>query len=165
MVFFITLDSLDRIIKDKRQKLEAKLEVEVEESLKQKISLTLYNYLDFFLKKESDILAPYRIIDYKIELIEENTLSFYYLNKYSLEELVSIQEYLSSNLTKGFVVSSKAPFALLILFAYKPNRLLRFYVNYYKLNALTKKNQYPLLLIDETLAQLSKAKIFTKLDI
>ena len=76
-----------------------------------------------------------------------------------------MQEYLSSNLTKGFVVLSKVPFALLILFAYKPNGLLRFCVNYYKLNTLTKKNQYPLLLIDETLAQLSKAKIFTKLDI
>ena len=76
-----------------------------------------------------------------------------------------MREYLSSNLTKGFVVLSKVPFTTLILFARKPNRLLRFYVNYYKLNTLTKKNQYPLILINETLAQLSKAKIFTKLDI
>ena len=76
-----------------------------------------------------------------------------------------MREYLSSNLTKGFVVLSKVPFTILILFTRKPNRLLQFYVNYYKLNTLTKKNQYPLLLINETLAQLSKAKIFTKLDI
>ena len=51
-----------------------------------------------------------------------------------------MREYLSSNLAKGFVVLSKALFALLILFARKPNRLLRFYVNYRKLNTLTKKN-------------------------
>jgi len=57
-----------------------------------------------------------------------------------LKELVSIQEYLSSNLTKGFVVLSKVPFTILILFIYKPNGLLRFYINYYKLNTLTKKN-------------------------
>jgi hypothetical protein len=38
-------------------------------------------------------------------------------------------------------------------------------VDYCKLNALTKKNQYLLPLINETLVRLSKAKIFTKLDI
>src|SRR5205085_5264324 len=99
--------------------------LEVEESLKQKIPPTLYNYLDFFLKKELDTLALYRVIDYKIELIEENTLSFYYLNKHSLKELVSMQEYLSSNPTKDFIVLSKVLFTILILFTRKPNRLLR----------------------------------------
>ena len=63
------------------------------------------------------------------------------------------------------MISSKAPFALPVLFARKSDGSLRFYMDYQKLNALTKKNQYPLLLIDETLARLSKAKIFTKLDI
>jgi hypothetical protein len=38
-------------------------------------------------------------------------------------------------------------------------------VDYWKLNAITKKDQYLLLLIDELLEQLSKAKIFTKIDI
>ena len=47
----------------------------------------------------------------------------------------------------------------------KPNGSLRFCINYWKLNAITRKDQYPLPLIDETLARLSQAKIFTKLDI
>ncbi len=38
-------------------------------------------------------------------------------------------------------------------------------MNYRKVNAISKKDRYPLLLIDETLARLSRAKIFTKLDI
>jgi hypothetical protein len=38
-------------------------------------------------------------------------------------------------------------------------------VDYRKLNAITKKDQYPLPLIDKLLEQLSKAKIFTKIDI
>ena len=42
---------------------------------------------------------------------------------------------------------------------------LRFCVDYRKLNALTKKDRYPLPLIDESLERLSKAKVFTKLDI
>ena len=38
-------------------------------------------------------------------------------------------------------------------------------MDYRKLNCLTKKDRYPLPLIDETLERLSKARIFTKLDI
>jgi hypothetical protein len=76
-----------------------------------------------------------------------------------------MRDYLFANLAKGFIVSSQALFASLVLFARKSNGLLRFCVNYYKLNALTKKNRYPLLLIDKTLARLNRAKVFTKLDI
>jgi hypothetical protein len=38
-------------------------------------------------------------------------------------------------------------------------------VDYQKLNAITKKDQYLLPLIDKLLKQLSKAKIFTKINI
>ena len=76
-----------------------------------------------------------------------------------------MQEYLTNNLSKSFIVNSKALFASFVLFVCKANKSLQFYINYYKLNAITKKNCYSLLLIDETLAYLAKAKIFTKLDI
>ena len=52
-----------------------------------------------------------------------------------------------------------------MLFVKKPSGGLRFYIDYRKLNALTRKDRYPLPLIDETLARISSAKIFTKLDI
>src|SRR6266536_2730411 len=163
-VFSITLDGLDRMIEDKKRDREPKPD-ETDEYLRQKIPPALHSYLDFFSKKDSDTLAPHRAIDHKIELTEENTLGFCHLNKHSLEELSSMREYLASNLAKGFVISSKAPFASPVLFARKSDGSLQFCVDYRKLNALTKKNRYPLLLIDETLARLSKAKIFTKLDI
>jgi transposase InsO family protein len=165
-VFSITLDGLDRMIEDKKEALEQPEQPdESEESLKQKIPRFLHACLDFFSKRQSDALPPHRSIDHKIELTEDNTLGFCHLNKHSLEELVSMREYLSSNLAKGFIVSSKAPFASPVLFARKGDGSLRFCVDYRKLNALTKKNRYPLPLIDETLARLSRAKIFTKLDI
>jgi len=56
-------------------------------------------------------------------------------------------------------------FVALILFVYKPSRKLQFCVNYHKLNAMTYKDYYLLLLLKETLAYLGKAKIFTKLNI
>ena len=76
-----------------------------------------------------------------------------------------MREYLASNLAKGFIELSKSPFASLVLFACKGDRSLQFYIDYCKLNALTKKNWYPLPLIDKILARLSRAKIFIKLDI
>jgi hypothetical protein len=90
----------------------------------------LYYCLDFFLKKQLDTLLPHYSINYKIKLIDGNTLGFSHLNKHSLEELTAIQDYLTDNLAKGFVVSSKAPFSSPVLFARKVNSGLCFCVDY-----------------------------------
>jgi hypothetical protein len=69
------------------------------------------------------------------------------------------------NLDKGFIAPGNAPFASPFLMARKPGGGLRFCVDYRKLNAVTKKDRYPLPLVDELMQRLGKAKIFTKLDI
>jgi hypothetical protein len=68
------------------------------------------------------------------------------------KELLIVKEYLLKNLYKGFIIPSSFLFASPILFVAKPNSGLRFYIDYRKLNSLTKKDQHPLPLIDETLA-------------
>ena len=52
-----------------------------------------------------------------------------------------------------------------MLFVKKPGGGWRFCVDYRKLNELTKKDVYPIPLIQETLARLARAEVFTKLDI
>ena len=52
-----------------------------------------------------------------------------------------------------------------MLFVKKANSSLRFCVDFRRLNNLTYKDRYPLPLIDKTIAQLAKAKIYTKLNI
>jgi hypothetical protein len=47
----------------------------------------------------------------------------------------------------------------------KANSSLQFCVDFCKLNNLTCKDRYLLLLIDKTIARLAKAKVYTKLDI
>lgn len=132
--------------------------------------LVLYyykDYLDIFSKAASDLLPLYRTYDYKIALEGsiESDLGYSFLYKISIEELETIKQYLLDNLDKGFIKPSQAPFAAPVLFVKKPNRRLRFCIDYRKLNLLTRKDRYPLPLIDEILARIAKAKIFTKLDI
>src|SRR5947207_1942298 len=83
----------------------------------------------------------------------------------SIKQLRLIKEYLEEHLRKGFIIPSGAPFSSPVLFAKKPGGGWRFCVDYRKLNAITKKDQYLIPLIEETLARLSKARIFTKLDV
>ncbi len=83
----------------------------------------------------------------------------------SLDELKVLKKYLEENLSKGFIRASSFPAASPVLFAHKPRGGLQFCVNYRQLNAMTIKNQYPLLLIKETLERICKAKIYSKIDI
>ena len=111
------------------------------------------------------MLPPHRNYDLKIQLEKDVDLGFSPLHHYTLEELQACKQYLVDNLSKGFIAQSQAPFAAPILFARKANRGLRFCVDYRKLNAATCKDQYPVPLSEETLAHISRAKVFTKLDI
>ena len=87
------------------------------------------------------------------------------LRPMSNERLVFIKKFLKDNLKKNFIEASSTFCSLSIMLTVKPEGGIRFCVNYQKLNKLTKKDAYPILLITETLAQLSHAKMFTKIDI
>ncbi|KAK0653437.1 hypothetical protein QBC41DRAFT_238720, partial [Cercophora samala] len=52
-----------------------------------------------------------------------------------------------------------------ILFIRKANRLLKFYIDYCKLNVKTIKDYYLLLLIDKIISRILKVKIFFKVNI
>jgi hypothetical protein len=83
----------------------------------------------------------------------------------STEQLVALKEYLTENLRKEWIVPSGAEYGSPVLFAKKPNNGLRLCMNYRKLNARTRKNTYPLPLIEETLERISRARVYIKLDI
>jgi hypothetical protein len=69
-------------------------------------------------------------------------------------KLQKVKEYLTKNLKKDFITPSKTLYASLILFTEKKNGGLRFYMNYRRLNALIKRDKYPIPLIDEILAKI-----------
>jgi hypothetical protein len=67
-------------------------------------------------------------------------------------KLKTVKKYLINNLDKGFIKASQALYIAPVLFVKKPDRSLRFCIDFRKLNQLTYKDCYPLPLIDETLA-------------
>ncbi|MDI6015458.1 reverse transcriptase domain-containing protein [Escherichia coli] len=83
----------------------------------------------------------------------------------SRDELLVLRKTLTELLDKGFIRVSNSPAAAPVLFAKKPGGGLRFCVDYRGLNKITRKDRYPLPLINETLQRISRAKWYTKLDI
>jgi hypothetical protein len=81
------------------------------------------------------------------------------------DKLLVFRKFLDKNLAKGFIRTSVSPVVLLVLFVKKPGGGFRFCIDYYALNIITIKNRYPLPLIQEILAWLSRAKIYIKLDV
>jgi transposase InsO family protein len=168
-VFVTSLHEIEAEIKDQRdQNLRQEWDDDEQEIL-EVLPKEYHEFRDVFSKKASDQLPPSRECDHRIELEEGKVVAqevgYSPLRKHTLEELEAVKKYITENLAKGFIVPGGAPFASPILMARKNDGGLRFCVDYRRLNAITKKDRYPLPLIDELLERLSRARIFTKLDI
>ena len=64
-------------------------------------------------------------------------------------ELRTLREYIDVNLVKGFIRELFSKARALVLFILKKNGKLRLYIDSRKLNTITKKDRYILLLVDE----------------
>ncbi len=84
-------------------------------------------------------------------------MSFYKLQK--------VKKYLNENLFKEFITSSKASYFSLVLFALKANEDLWFCIDYWKLNAIIKRNHYSLSFINEMIDKIVDCKHLTRLNI
>ena len=83
----------------------------------------------------------------------------------SSDELLILQKYLKKNLKKSYIRSFFSSVVSSVLFVRKSDEELRFCVDYRSLNFMIVKNRYSLSLIRETLNRLSKAVIYSKLNI
>ena len=86
------------------------------------------------------------------------------LYKIICDKLLILRKTLKKLLDKGFIRINNSLAGAPVLFVKKKGGL-RFYINYRGLSDITKKNQYPLLLIKKTLSGILKVKYFIKLDI
>jgi len=109
------------------------------------------------------IWKPY---DHAIDFVEGTTLSkpakVYLL---SLAERNSLDMWINEELRKGYIQPSTSPIAAPFFFVKKYNGNLRLVMDYRALNGITIKNHYPIPRIANLIESLSKASIFTKIDL
>ena len=166
-IFFLIISEINKALSSVEDfaKLNEMIFVMSLNELKKKFSIVYHDFLNVFDREKTTQLLLHRSYDHKIELEEESQLSRSRLYSMSSHKLQKIKEYLEENLKKKFITLSKASFALSILFVEKKDDSLRFCMNYWKLNALIKRDRYLILLIDEVLSWIQDSKYLTWLDI
>ncbi len=135
------------------------------EDIKVKLSLKYQNFLNIFDRAQADKLSSHHSYDHKIEFTSDATFSCCWAYWMSFWKLQKVKKYLNENFFKEFITSSKASYFSFVLFALEANEDLRFCVDYWKLNAIIKRNHYFLLLINEVIDKIVDCKHLTRLNI
>ncbi len=166
-IFFLIISEINKALSSVEDfaKLNEMISVMSLNELKKKLSIVYHNFLNVFDREKTTQLSSHRSYDHKIELEDEDQSSRSRLYLMLNHKLQKIKKYLEENLKKKFIIFSKAFFTSSILFVKKKDDSLRFCMNYWKLNALIKRNCYSILLINEVLAQIQDSKYLTWLDI
>jgi Reverse transcriptase (RNA-dependent DNA polymerase)/RNase H-like domain found in reverse transcriptase/Integrase zinc binding domain/Retroviral aspartyl protease len=126
-------------------------------------------YMDYmstvFSPAEFEKLPPHRPYDVDIELEEGKTPPFGPLYRLTPPEREALTEYVNKNLKRGHVRSSTSSAGAPVLFIRKKTGELRLCVDYRGLNAITKKNRYPVPLVHDILDRVQGCKIFSVIDL
>ncbi len=95
-----------------------------------------------------------------VELVDDLQLPYSVIYSLGPVELETLKAYIQKNLANGFIMSSKSPTEVPILFDKKRNGSLRLCMDYQSLNNLTIKNLYLLSLVRKSLDRLGRARYF-----
>jgi hypothetical protein len=138
------------------------------ESNAQKLPEVYRDLIKVVSREASDILPEHNENDCRIELLEGKTaemIGVEPMRKYTAEEYAALRDFIKENLGTRFLRSSAAGWGCPPLLVKKPDGSLRVCVDYRRLNAITKRDAYPLPLIDQILTLLKDTKMMTRLDI
>src|SRR5436305_7503939 len=81
------------------------------------------------------------------------------------EELKTLREFIDVFIKRGWIQESMSLARALVMFVPKKNRKKRLVVDYQRLNDITIKNKYMVLLVNEIRERLRKAKWFILIDL
>ena len=121
-------------------------------------------YLDVF-PEELTQLPPERETDHRIELEPGSLPPGRPIYHTSLVENEAMEKEIKKLLSNGAICPSWSPFGAPVIFIKKKEGDLRMCVNYRALNKITKKNRYPIPLIENLVDQLYGASMFSKIDL
>lgn len=118
---------------------------------------------DLFASKDSD-LGHTDTVKMKIDTGDNDPIK---LRPYRtpMHNRKIIEQTVNEMLDANIIKRSRSPWSFPVVIVDKKDNSKRFCVDFRKLNKITKKNSYPLPLIDDILALLGKAKYFSSLDL
>jgi hypothetical protein len=122
------------------------------------VPTSLHTYANVFSKTAFDSLPERRKWDHTIELEREPSPGFHKVYPMTLTEQTEMDAFLEEALATGRIRQSKSPLGAPVSFIKKKDGKLRFVQDYRALNAITRKNHYPLPLIDDLILWLKDAR-------
>jgi hypothetical protein len=129
------------------------------------LPMSLHTYADVFSETAFNSLPEHRKWDHAIELECKPSPGFHKVYPMTLTEQTEMDAFLEEALATGHIRQSKSPLGAPVFFIKKKDGKLRFVQDYWALNAITRKNRYPLPLIDDLIHWLKDTCYFTKLDV
>ena len=130
------------------------------------VSAKYSDYSNVFLADNpAELSENTRMNKHAIKLEEDKQPSFGLIYSLGLVKLETLKTYIKTNLVNDFIQPFKSPIKASIFFDRKPDGSFRLCVDYWGLNNIMIKNQYPLPLIRESLNQLGWARQFTQVDL
>ncbi|MBW0527073.1 hypothetical protein O181_066788 [Austropuccinia psidii MF-1] len=123
-------------------------ELEEIETVLKAVPSAYHQYLDVFSKVKAEKTPPHRTCDHHIEM-----------------EGLLPPAYISENVEKGFIRPSSSSTGAPVLFVKKKDGGLLLWVDYHKLNSVTRKSRCPVAPMNQLLTVFNGATIFSKIDL
>ncbi|MBW0469967.1 hypothetical protein O181_009682 [Austropuccinia psidii MF-1] len=150
-------DSLEELWDEEEEPEEVRTVIKV-------VSSIYHQYFDVFSKVKTEKPPPHRSCDHHIEL-EASLPPVSVIYSFSNQESDMLRAYISENVEKGFIQPSSSSTGAPVLFVKKKDGGLRLCVDYCKLNAVTRKNKYPVPCMNKLLNVFNGSSIFSKIDL
>ncbi len=122
-------------------------------------------FQDSVLTSELKKGVPNSKLTHKIELIDGSEVPGQRPFRLSQSEATEISKQLTEQIDLGLIRPSLSGFGAPILLVKKKDGTFRMCIDYRRLNAITKKDSFPLPLIDDLVDKLTGAKVFSKIDL
>ena len=105
------------------------------------------DFADVFDKVKADVLPSHSRYNLAIKTEDNKVPLFGLVYDHFKLELDILHEYIRDMYAKGFIIPSKSLFEAPVFFTKKKDGRLRLYIDFWDLNAITKKNKYLLSLV------------------
>jgi hypothetical protein len=129
------------------------------------VLMSLHTYADVFSEMTFDSLPECHRWDHTIELEREPSPGFHKVYSMTLTEQTEMDAFLKEVLATRHIRQSKLPLGAPVFFIKRKDGKLHFIQDYQALNAITRKNQYLLPLINDLIYQLKDVVRGTPLDL